>query len=394
MFKSTQSIDLGFSDPLVKATELDFSDTAPIDKVAPVEGDKTPEPVKTDLTKEDFSLTLDTTDSKDDLSFDLGENKNADANAEIENEYVNIANSLADNIFGGNLKPYEGFDDTTEPTLEVISKLIAHNVDLAKDEAIQDFYTNDISPVTQRIIDFDLESKDPSEILSFMRVLVEENNIKTLSLDNEFDQEKIVRTWFQNENWTSEEVDEKVADLKTAGLLSKEATRIKPKLDQKTEEVARKKEEGVREMKAMEQNRRQNFLSKVQNTLKTQKLGEVALTTAETKRLTAIMDSNPISVNLPNGSKTEMPYLEALIAYNRFSEKGDIETLALAALLLSDRKAFDEKYKRVVENKVTNEFVKDHKYDTTSKSGQLKTTPKDQPVKQASRWNLKVNQPR
>jgi hypothetical protein len=394
MFKSTQSIDLGFSDPLVKATELDFSDTAPVDKVAPVEGEKIPEPVKTDPTKEDFSLTLDTTDSKDDLSFDLGENKNADANVEIENEYVNIANSLADNIFGGNLKPYEGFDDTTEPTLEVISKLIAHNVDLAKDEAIQDFYTNDISPVTQRIIDFDLESKDPAEILSFMRALVEENNIKTLSLDNEFDQEKIVRTWFQNENWTSEEVDEKVADLKTAGLLSKEATRIKPKLDQKTEEVARKKEEGVREMKAMEQNRRQNFLSKVQNTLKTQKLGEVALTTEETKRLTAIMDSNPISVNLPNGSKTEMPYLEALIAYNRFSEKGDIETLALAALLLSDRKAFDEKYKRVVENKVTNEFVKDHKYDTTSKSGQLKTTPKDQPVKQASRWNLKVNQPR
>ncbi len=385
---------MGFSDPLVKATELDFSDTAPIDKVVTVEGEKTPEPVKPDPTKEDFSLTLDSTVNKDDLSFDLGEPKDADANAEIENEYVTIANSLADNIFGGNLKPYEGFDDTTEPTLEVISKLIAHNVDLAKDEAIQDFYTNDISPVTQRIIDFDLESKDPAEILSFMRVLVEESNIKTLSLDNEFDQEKIVRTWFQNENWTSEEVDEKVADLKTAGLLSKEATRIKPKLDQKTEEVARKKEEGVREMKAMEQQRRQNFLSKVQNTLKTQKIGEVALTTEETKRLTAIMDSNPISVSLPNGSKTEMPYLEALIAYNRFSEKGDVETLALAALLLSDRKAFDEKYRRVVENKVTNEFVKDHKYDTSSKSGQLKTTPKEQPTKQVSRWNLKVNQPR
>ena len=390
MFKSTQSIDLGFSDPLVKATELDFSDTAPVDKVAPVE--EKVEPVKTDITpnKEDFSLTLDSTGDKDDLSFDLGENKNTNTGDEV-NEYVNIANSLADNIFGGNLKPYEGFDDTTEPTLEVISKLIAHNVDLAKDEAIQDFYTNDISPVTQRIIDFDLEAKDPDEILSFMRVLVEENNIKTLSLENEFDQEKIVRTWFQNENWTSEEVDEKVADLKTAGLLSKEATRIKPKLDQKTEEVAKKKEEGVREMKAMEQTRRQNFLGKVQNTLKTQKIGEVALTTEETKRLTAIMDSNPISVSLPNGSKTEMPYLEALIAYNRFSEKGDVETLALAALLLSDRKSFDEKYKRMFENKVTNEFVKDHKYDTSSKSGQLKTTPKDQPVKQASRWTLKVN---
>ncbi len=390
MFKSTQSIDLGFSDPLVKATELDFSDTAPVDKVVPVE--EKVEPVKTDITpnKEDFSLTLDSTGNKDDLSFDLGENKNTNTGDEV-NEYVNIANSLADNIFGGNLKPYEGFDDTTEPTLEVISKLIAHNVDLAKDEAIQDFYTNDISPVTQRIIDFDLEAKDPDEILSFMRVLVEENNIKTLSLENEFDQEKIVRTWFQNENWTREEVDEKVADLKTAGLLSKEATRIKPKLDQKTEEVAKKKEEGIREMKAMEQTRRQNFLGKVQNTLKTQKIGEVALTTEETKRLTAIMDSNPISVSLPNGSKTEMPYLEALIAYNRFSEKGDVETLALAALLLSDRKSFDEKYKRMFENKVTNEFVKDHKYDTSSKSGQLKTTPKDQPVKQASRWTLKVN---
>lgn len=388
MFKNTQTIDLGltFSDPLEKATELDFSLGGP--NKDPKEPEKviTPDPVVPVVP------VIEPQKSEEDtgISFDL-EDKKEEENQPLVNEYVNVANSLADSIFGGNLKPFEGFDENEEPTLEVISKLIAHNIDLAKDEAIQDFYANDISPITQRIIDFDLESRDPNEILSFMKGLVEEDKIKTLSLDNEFDQETIVRTWFQNENWTTVEVEEKISDLKTAGLLSKEATRIKPKLDQKAEEVARKKEEGVKEMKAVEQSRRQQFLGKVQTTLKSQKIGEVALTAEETKRLTAIMDSNPIPVNLPNGSKTEMPYLEALIAYNRFSDKGDVETLALAALLLSDRKSFDEKYKRVIENKVTNEFVKDHKYDTSSKSGQLKTAPKETPTKQTSRWSLKVN---
>ena len=391
MFKNTQTIDLGltFSDPLEKATELDFS------LGEPNKDSKEPEKViTTDPTTPVIPAVpvIESQKSEEDtgISFDL-EEKKEEENQPLVNEYVNVANSLADSIFGGNLKPFEGFDENEEPTLEVISKLIAHNIDLAKDEAIQDFYANDISPITQRIIDFDLESRDPNEILSFMKGLVEEDKIKTLSLDNEFDQETIVRTWFQNENWTTVEVEEKISDLKTAGLLSKEATRIKPKLDQKAEEVARKKEEGVKEMKAVEQSRRQQFLGKVQTTLKSQKIGEVALTAEETKRLTAIMDSNPIPVNLPNGSKTEMPYLEALIAYNRFSDKGDVETLALAALLLSDRKSFDEKYKRVIENKVTNEFVKDHKYDTSSKSGQLKTAPKETPTKQTSRWSLKVN---
>ena len=391
MFKNTQTIDLGltFSDPLEKATELDFS------LGEPNKDSKEPEKViTTDPTTPVIPAVpvIESQKSEEDtgISFDL-EDKKEEENQPLVNEYVNVANSLADSIFGGNLKPFEGFDENEEPTLEVISKLIAHNIDLAKDEAIQDFYANDISPITQRIIDFDLESRDPNEILSFMKGLVEEDKIKTLSLDNEFDQETIVRTWFQNENWTTVEVEEKISDLKTAGLLSKEATRIKPKLDQKAEEVARKKEEGVKEMKAVEQSRRQQFLGKVQTTLKSQKIGEVALTAEETKRLTAIMDSNPIPVNLPNGSKTEMPYLEALIAYNRFSDKGDVETLALAALLLSDRKSFDEKYKRVIENKVTNEFVKDHKYDTSSKSGQLKTAPKETPTKQTSRWSLKVN---
>ena len=391
MFKNTQTIDLGltFSDPLEKATELDFS------LGEPNKDSKEPEKViTTDPTTPVIPAVpvIESQKSEEDtgISFDL-EDKKEEENQPLVNEYVNVANSLADSIFGGNLKPFEGFDENEEPTLEVISKLIAHNIDLAKDEAIQDFYANDISPITQRIIDFDLESRDPNEILSFMKGLVEEDKIKTLSLDNEFDQETIVRTWFQNENWTTVEVEEKISDLKTAGLLSKEATRIKPKLDQKAEEVARKKEEGVKEMKAVEQSRRQQFLGKVQTTLKSQKIGEVVLTAEETKRLTAIMDSNPIPVNLPNGSKTEMPYLEALIAYNRFSDKGDVETLALAALLLSDRKSFDEKYKRVIENKVTNEFVKDHKYDTSSKSGQLKTAPKETPTKQTSRWSLKVN---
>ena len=406
-FNNPTPIELSFNEPVGEVVQLDFNldetkpEGKPEGKVEEPSGNPTgnssQEPIAEPVTLgKPSSVTkpkvekVSPTEPDEDLTFEDTEGVESEGTEQDIDSLVNIANSLAESTFGGNLKPYEGYDAEAEPNAETITKLIAHNITVAREEAVQDFYDNGLSDVVKRIVDFDMDAENPEDLLGFIRTLGEEATIKNLSLDNEFDQEKIVRTWYLNEQWDANEIEEKVADLKTAGLLSKEATRIKPKLDAKSEEVARKKEENLKMMKTIENERRKEFLGKVQTTLKSQQIGGIQLTPDEVQRIGAAMTDSPIKINLGD-KETEMPYLEALIAWNRYSPKGDVETLAMATLLLSDRKAFEKKYMQSVETKVSNEFVQKHKYDAGLKTGQIKveTKKKEQPAT-APKWNLSV----
>jgi predicted aminopeptidase len=114
------------------------------------------------------------------------------------------------------------------------------------------------------------------------------------------------------------------------------------------------------------------------------------LTPEETKAIGAAMTDHPITIKLGD-KETQMPYLEALIAWNRYAPQGNIETLAMATLLLKDRTAFEKKYMKAVETSVTKEFVQKHKYDAGQKAGQIKVeTSKKTPTTQATTWRLKM----
>lgn len=367
----------------------------------------------TETQKDDSSADSKTTDGPlnftlDDLEFATPDDdntanpannqneNNSSSNSSQENEttpqlefYINTVNKLADELFDGELIPFEGFNQEEEPNEETIMELLKHNINIQKDVAIQNFY-NELPETVQRLISFSVNSESSEDdVVAYARVLIEKSNIASLDVTDAYDQEQIVRSWYNNEDWGTEEIEEKITDLKDAGLLEKEAKRIKPKLDQIAEQIAQRKEDEAAQLRELEINYKKDYINRLQKLFSQDKIADVNFTSAERKNLLQYLISDDIEVPMPNNKKVKMPYLEALITYHRYSPKADLENLALATLILTDRNAFDNKYKKMIESKATSEFVKDHKYDTAKKSGVLKVRDdgqKQTPTQTSKGW--------
>jgi hypothetical protein len=96
------------------------------------------------------------------------------------------------------------------------------------------------------------------------------------------------------------------------------------------------------------------------------------------------MTADEVPVNI-GGKVTTMSHLEALLFFNKHHENGSIENLALATLLLTNPEKFEKEYSRKMETKVTEEFVKTHKYNNKIKTGEAKETKKNAPE---PRWRF------
>ena len=324
---------------------------------------------------------------------DLDLNLNADSKEEPKVSNVEaIIDSLAEKGFI--VEPYEGFQDD-EINEESLAKLLEHNLGKQIDAGILDF-VNPLSDYTKRIIEFDINSKGKG-VEQYLNTLIEEQNIKGLSVDNEYDQEKIVRQWYsRKENYTQSELEEKITELKDAGLLEKESKRIKPKLDDEAANIAKEKEEEQRQLRETENQVKEVYNKRVIDTLKTGKVGGITLNKEDAGSLYSILTGDEtIEMTLPNKQKAMMSPLDAHIFYNKYAKEGSLERLALAALLLTNPKKFEEEYSKKIETKVINTFVQEHKYNNAVKGGKVDTRPE---VKKESwtqknkdaKWELKI----
>lgn len=282
---------------------------------------------------------------------------------ETTNPYLQTINSFLEKGIFDTENLYEGFTDETEPSEEVLEKFIEHNIQLREQQAVTDLF-EEVSPLTQRLLQYDLNAKGQG-VDSFIRILIEENNIKSLNPDNEYDQEKIVRTWYKDEDFTSQEIDEKIEDLKQAGLLVKEASRLKPKLDAKAEAIAKQEEENQKMLSQIENQRKQGFYSKVEAEIKTGKIDNIPLSREDANSILNLLFAEDVRLKLPEGREVKMNAFEAEIFKHKYSNKGDVKLLLKAALLLTNPDKFYKHFANEVKTKETNEFVKAQKYNIT-----------------------------
>ena len=313
---------------------------------------------------------LDPDETKDKKGEGEGGEDPDDVNLE-QQTLIDTLNDVAE-LFGGELEPYEGYTEEDPINKENFLKMIQHNLEIEREKAIESFF-NDLPPMVQEITQYALNAEgDEEQLVEFAKVLLDRNDITSLNPENSDDQEKIVKKYYESQKWTSEEILEKIGDLKDSNSLAKEAKRLKPKLDDLAQQIAQEKQDAQKQMKAIQLEAQKGFLSRVTETFKGDKLGNISLTPKEKQEIVNYLVSDNVELTLPGKNKTTMSYLEALIAYHKYSPKADIENLALAAWILSDREGFDKKYGKMIETKISSEFVKDHKYDTKIKSGQLK----------------------
>lgn len=303
-----------------------------------------------------------------------------------DNVYLKTINSLFDK---GLLDPenlYEGFTDDTEPTEEVLEKFVEHNYELRERKALEEFVES-VSPLTQRILSYDLNSKGEN-VEGYLRTLIEENSIKSLSVDNEYDQEKIVRLFYSDADYSDEEIEEKVEELKSSSLLEKEAKRIKPKLDLKAEAIAKEQEESEAVLRQIETQAKNQFFEKIEPYLKEGKVNNLTLSKEVAQKVGALLMVDNVKVKLPHGKEVKMNYLEAEILKHKFSSKGDPALLIQAAFLLADPEGFYKQFANAAKTKEVNEFVSQAKYNVKRQSQPMPETKtqKKEPSKHIP-WN-------
>lgn len=300
--------------------------------------------------------------------------------------YEHVINLLADK--GYIKEAYEGFSEE-EISEETLIKLLEHNIEKQKEEEFLGFI-GERSELVQRIIKYDYDSKG-KDLDSYLRTLVEETNIKSLDPANEYDQEKIIRQWYRTkEGFNNSEVEEKISELKDAGLLEKEAKRIKPKLDDEAQRIAEEIEQQQAALKEMEDSAKSDFTERVLDSLKKGKVKDITLSKEEATQMYQILTSDEVEVTIHGGKKTQMTPLEYLVFFNKYDKRGSIENLMLATLLMIKPEKFEEAYRKSAEKKEVETFVKQHKYNNTLKKGEVvdqanKTQQKDEP-----RWRFKI----
>lgn len=274
---------------------------------------------------------------------------------------------------------YEGFDDEEQYDDETLVKLIEHNFDKRIDEQLMSF-VEERSPLTQRILQYDVTSKGKG-IDSFIKSLIEEANIKSLNPENEYDQEKIIGEFYKKEGFEQSEIDERIKDFKDNNLLEKEAKRLKPKLDAFAEKIAKEKEEQEVKAREVEEKVKEDYRKRVVENLKKGEISGIKLNRDEAGTLYSILTNEDFKVTLPNGKVQIMPALEAILYHHRFDQKGSLENVMLAALLLTNREKFDEQYAKKATTEVTKRFIREHTQNSKTKIGQTQTVkPKVEPT--------------
>lgn len=346
---------------------LDFSNPQELDELSfanLIDPDSKPVAKKEEVKDTEEEEEEEITDKKDpNLEFTAKE----DEEEASPINYVEVINILADK--GIISEAYEGFDKDAMPDADTLEKLIEHNFNKRLDEQLDTVFNN-LSDKAKRILEFDLNTKDENETTSFIKTLIEENSIKSLDVENEFDQEKILRIWYKDKmKFTQSEVEEKITELRDASLLEKEAKRLKPKLDDEAEKIAKDKEEQARELQNLERQVSENFNKKVIDLLSSGNVGGIKISKEEASSIYSFLAGDTIDITTPTGKKVAMPPLEAIIFYNKYHEKGSLETLALATLLLTNPKKFNEYYSKKANSEVSEKFYKEQKTSASIKIG-------------------------
>lgn len=264
----------------------------------------------------------------------------------------------------------EDFDPEKEITPEIYQDLVKHNLKLYKEKAAQyeEVFEN-LSETTSMLIDY--EANGGKDIKGFLQSLVYQEEITDLNPSKDSDAEKIVFEFYKSQGMESDRIRTKIEKLKDRGDLIDEATELKPELDKKAKAIAESKQKEQEQKAAFEKQIKTAYVNRVQDTIKTGKLDGVKIPKELGNYLTSVLTTDNVPVKLPNSTEVTVSYMEYLIKKHSYSKEGSIERLALAALLLERPEDFNKIYRREVETKETERFVREHKLSNLKKSGKV-----------------------
>jgi hypothetical protein len=334
-----------------------------------------------DDSKEDVEEDADKkADAKVILDEDLKEidellNSGADLDTEEGQKNLNAISEAGKKLIEkGVLLPFED-SNVDEYTAEDWEELIESNLKQKEKELIdtvpESFYETLPKELKKA---YEYISNGGKDTKNFFKALAAVEEIKDLNPDNEFDQEAIVRNFLSvSLNYTDDEIEEEITDLKDRGDLKDKALKYKPKLDAMQEKTIQKRIEAQAESKKKQQEQAQIYQDNIYDVLKDGAINGLAIDTKTQNMLfNGLVAPNYQSAN---GNPTTM--LGHLLEKYQFQEPRH-DLIAEALWLLADPEGYKTKVKDSIKKEVTASTFRTLKTEQSNK-GTASSTGKEEP---------------
>jgi hypothetical protein len=217
------------------------------------------------------------------------------------------------------------------------------------------------------------------DVASVLRAVVQSQEMTDLSLENEGDQERIVREWLKaTKTFDTEEIEDEIASIKDRGDLEQKATQFKPKLD--------KKQATILDDKLKEQEKAKERAAEA-----SKKYGETIYNVLANETLNGIPIGNKVQTMLYYGLTDNKNYqdrngnqvnaLGHLIEELQFGENPDPGRLAEALWLMADPTAYRKSVMALGEKNAAASTMRDlktaeqEKITSSNKTGDKRETP-------------------
>jgi hypothetical protein len=252
----------------------------------------------------------------------------------------------------------DGIDQSSEKTTKDDLKKVINNISNLNNNIAVNNEISSLSDEIKKAINYE---KNGGNVTEYFKTLVVKHNITDLDVTNEKHQEEIIRTFYRD-LLDTDEIDEKITELKDLDLLSKEATKLKPKLDKKADDIANtviKEQQAIAAQKEQLKSYTANAIAtQVSTGIKGQKL-----TKEETSQIiNDLLEERDFQYGKNKERKKIVDYM---LEYNLYAKDGDKNRAVLAYMVLNP--AFDKKIEKMFSSKEIDKFIEDHKTNVNKK---------------------------
>jgi hypothetical protein len=280
----------------------------------------------------------------------------------------------------GTLDLFEDAQDVESYTAKDLEDLIEVNINQKLNEVAQKApmeVFNNLDPRLQEAVAYQLNGG--KDIASVLKAVAQSQEVTDLSLENEKDQERIVREWLRSSNVLDlEEIEDEIASIIDRGDLEKKATQFKPKLDAKQSSIVEEKLKKQEDAKNRAEKAKEQY-------------GKVIYTMLNKPQLNGIPLNNKVQTMLYYGLTDDSNYqdrngnpvnaLGHLIEEYQFGEKANPSVLLEALWLMADPNGYRNAVTSLGKNEAASESFRKlktaegEKITSSNKTGDKREAP-------------------
>lgn len=224
-----------------------------------------------------------------------------------------------------------------------------------------------------------------NDIKGLFRALAQVEEVRQMDPTVPEDQEMIVRQYLQATNFGKGDqtiVEEQVQEWLESGVIAKKASQFKPKLDEMEEEVIQSKLEKQAQARAQQQQKKEEFMENIYNTLKPAELNGVKIDSKRQKFLWEELTT--VKYQSMTGRPTNL--LGKLLEDHQFGKSPRYDLIAETLWLLSDPEDYKENIRKQAKNEVTQDTVRKLKTEEARKiSSTVKDDEEEKPARKIPR---------